>query len=245
MREFNALAGYPAPAAPRVVGPEIRTIRHRLIAAARGKEFYDGDRRNGYGGFRYDGRWIPIARTMMTEYDLTAASSVLQINCEKGFLLHDLRQVVPGITVQGTEISDYAIETAMISVRPWIRKVPFTALPFPDRAFDVVIAIGAVYTLNLPDVVTCLKEIQRVGKGRSFITLASYETEEDRRLFEWWSLLGTTVLRPAEWVEVLQHAGYTGDYTFMNARVLKLTPQDQSQREEEPCRWPKPQAVAR
>ena len=222
MRAFDALAGYPEPSTPRYVGPHLRTIRHRITASCRGREFYDGERTTGYGGFVYDGRWVPIAKRMVEEYRLNGTSSVLQVNCEKGFLLHDLCAAMPGLRVAGTEISNYAIETALPGVRPHLIKAPFTALPFSDRSFDLVIAIGAVYALNLADAIQCLKEIQRVGKGRSFVTLASYETERDRRLFEWWTLLGTTILREEEWLEVLRHVEYTGDYKLTSAKTLNL-----------------------
>ncbi len=222
MRQFDALAGYPVPETPRYVGPSLRTIHNRIIAAYRDKELYDGDRNNGYGGFHYDGRWGPIAQNMVKEYRLDNTSAVLQVNCEKGFLLHEFQQLYSGIKVCGTEISEYAISTSMESVRSYIQYAPFTALPFADGEFNFVIAIGAVYTLNLPDAITCLKEIQRVGKGKSFVTLASYETEEDKQLFGWWTLLGTTILREEEWVEVLEHVGYTGDYKLTNAKELRL-----------------------
>ncbi len=222
MREFQALAGYPEPRTPRYVGPGVRTIRNRIIASSRGKEFYDGDRSNGYGGFTYDGRWRPIARVMAEAYGLKETSAILQINCEKGFLLHDFQQFLPGSTVCGVETSEYAIEHAMPTIRPGIHKAPFTQLPFADHIFDLVIAIGAVYALTLADAIACLKEIQRVGQGQGFITLASYETDEEKRLFEWWTLLGTLILRKEEWVEVLTHVGYTGDYQFTTAKTLKL-----------------------
>jgi len=124
--------------------------------------------------------------------------------------------------VRGTEISDYAIENAMPSVKPFIKKASFTNLPFEKGEFDFVVALGTVYCLNLPDAIQCLKEIGRVGKGKSFITLASHKTEEDLRLFRYWTVLGTTVLKEEEWVEVLKHAGYMGDYTFTNAQSLNL-----------------------
>lgn len=222
MREFDALAGYPEPQKPRYVGPELRTIQNRIIASYRGKEFYDGDRNNGYGGFRYDGRWAPIVKFMAHEYKLTEESSVLQVNCEKGFLLHEFQEQIPGIRVCGTEISEYAIETAMDSVRPYIIKAPFTTLPFKDGEFDFVIALGVVYTLNLADAIKLLKEIQRVGRGKSFITLGSYKTEADLRLFRYWTLLGCTILSESEWLAVLEHAEFTGDYKFVNAESLKL-----------------------
>ncbi len=224
MRRFNALEGYPEPKQPRVVGPNLRAIRHRIIATYRDKEFYDGDRNCGYGGYAYDGRWLPIARNMCREYGLGDGAAVLQVACEKGFLLHDFLQLQPTMKVRGTDLSDYAIANAMTSVKPFIQKAPFTSLPFQDKEFDFVVAIGVVYFLNLTDAIQSLKEIQRVGKGKSFVTLASYITEEDFRLFSYWTLLGTTILRPEEWVGVLDHVGYTGDYTFTNAQTLKLAP---------------------
>jgi hypothetical protein len=95
-------------------------------------------------------------------------------------------------------------------------------LPFADNEFEFIIAIGPVYSLNLPDAIKCLKEIQRVGKGKSFITLGAYETEEDFRLFRYWTLLGSTILSKDDWVEVLNHVGYTGDYKFNTAESLNL-----------------------
>lgn len=222
MREFDALKGYPEPPTPRVVGQNIRTIQNRIVASYRGKEFYDGNRNNGYGGLKYDGRWRPIAQFMAMEYGLNKDSSILQIGCDKGFLLHDFQEYLPGIKVRGVEISDYAIETAMESIKPHVRKAALTELPFESGEFDFVIALGAVYTLNLGDAIHCLKEIQRVGRGQSFITLASYRTEEEKKLFEAWTLLGTTILQECDWLEVLEHVGYTGDYKFTGAKTLSL-----------------------
>ncbi len=205
------------------MGPGFRTIHQRIIASYRGYEFYDGGDRNlGYGSFKYDGRWAPIAKKMYNEYGLTETSSVLQIGCHKGFLLHDFQTQYPRMTVQGTDVSDYAIENAMPSVKKNIRKAPFMELPFEDHVFDLVIAIGPVYALSLPDAIKCLKEIKRVGRGKSFITLGSYATEEEFRLFRHWLLLGTTVLSEGDWVEVLKHCEYSGDYCFSNARTLHL-----------------------
>jgi len=229
MREFDALSGYPEPMHPRIVSSNLRTIHHRIVACYRDKEFYDGDRNFGYGGFNYDGRWLPIAKNMCKEYALTDQSSVLQIGCDKGFLLNDFLQVYPGMRVAGTEISDYAIQNAMESVKPLIQKSPFTNLPFEDDKFDYVIAIGPVYTLNLADAIKCLKEIQRVGKGKSFITLGSYTNKEDFWLFKNWTVLGTSLLHEDEWIEVLKHVGYTGDYKFTGKKSLNLIPDKEEQ----------------
>ncbi len=222
MREIDLLSDYPTPSTPRKVSPTIRTIQNRITASYRGKEFYDGARNNGYGGFSYDGRWIPVAKRMIQEYGLKDGSSILQINSDKGFLLHDFLKVNPKLKVSGSEISDYAIETAMPEVKSFIQKAPFTKLPFADHSFDFVIAMGPVYALSLPDSIQCLKEIKRVGNGKSFITLGAYESEEDFKLFRYWTLLGTTVLSKSDWVEVLEHCEYTGDYKFNTAQSLNL-----------------------
>lgn len=222
MREFNLLDIYPQPEQPRYVGPDIRTIENRIVASYRDHEYYDGDRKNGYGGFKYDGRWQPIAERIVSEYNLTEDATVLQIGPEKGFLLHDLAQLYPQLQLTGYELSKYAIEHAMPTVQQNILQGEYKELPFADDTFDFVIAIGVVYTLNLADAISCLKEIQRVGKGKSFITLGAFTDEQSEKLFKWWSLLGSTILHVEDWKKVLEHAGYTGDYHFVTADYLNL-----------------------
>ena len=111
----------------------------------------------------------------------------------------------------------------MSSIKDDIILGTFEKLPFLDNEFDIIIAIGVVYTLTLRDCISCLKEIQRVGNGKSFITMGSYYDEKSKRLFkDYWSLLGSTVLHVDEWIYVLKEAGYTGDYTFVTSDTLNL-----------------------
>lgn len=219
LREFDALKDYPAPKEPRIVGT--RTVKHRILASQRGKDFFDGDRNCGYGGLKNDGRWAPIARNMCEEYQLGEHSSVLQLNCEKAFLLYELLKLHPLMRVRGTETSTYARDHATPGIRLGVRLEPPTRIPFDYKEFSLVIALGVVYTLNLADAITCLKEIERVGQ-RAFITLGAYDTEEDLKLFRQWSLLGCTILKKDEWKEVLTHCGYTGDYWFVSGHSLNL-----------------------
>ena len=187
MREFDILAGYPSPEKPRLVGRNLRSLRNRIIASYRDREFFDGDRSNGYGGFLYDGRWKKIANTIVEEYQLQEGSKVLQIGCEKGFLLSDLLEINQKINVFGLESSKYALNSSLENVRAFIRYGDYKKLEFESNYFDFVIAIGPVYTLNLTDAITLLKEIQRVSKRNSFITLGAYETEDDFWLFRDWT----------------------------------------------------------
>mgnify|MGYP001159686368 FL=1 len=223
MREFNLLEGYPKPSKPRLVGKNIRTIKNRIISGKRDKNFFDGDRNFGYGGFNYDGRWKSVAKKIVEEYNLNENSSLLQLNSEKGFLLNDFKSILPKSKIVGLETSDYAISTTMESVKKNVEKVSnFLNLSFKDKTFDFIMALGVIYTHTLNDAIKCLKEIERVGKGNSFITLASYLTDEDYWLFKDWTVIGTTILRKEEWLEVLKYSGYTGDYFFTNAQTLNL-----------------------
>lgn len=223
MREFNALKHYPSPKAKRYVSKNLRTIQSKIVASYRDESYYDGDRVNGYGGYNYDGRWQDIATFIYEEYNLNKDSSVLQLGCEKGFLLSDFKTLYPSLNISGTEISSYAIEKSMKNIKPNILQVNnFSEIPFSNNSFDLVLAIGVVYCLTLADAIKCIKEIQRVGKGKSFITLGAYEDEESLELFKMWSVLGSTILHVDEWKEVLKHCEYTGDYTFVTGRTLNL-----------------------
>ena len=215
MREFNAFPDYPP--AKRVAN---RTIENRIAASYRDKEFYDGDRQNGFGGMADDGRWGPVAENLIKAYGLTKESLVLQVGCHKGFLLAEL--LARGINVRGTEVSDYAISKLPAEVAGFVRKSPFHKIPFGTREFDLVIAVNNVYCLTLADSIRCLKEIGRVGRGTSFITLMACETPEEYAILKKWSILGTLFLTREEWLTVLNHCGYQGDYTYESVQHLGL-----------------------
>jgi hypothetical protein len=217
MREFDAFAGYPEPQAPRLVSPTLRTIQNRIQACYRGREFYDGDRANGYGGMRDDGRWGPIADGLITEY---APKNVLQINAHKGFLVKALRD--RGVWAEGTEVSHYATIASCFMVR---RTDTFYEQPFPDKSFDLVIAASAPYAGSLNDAIRCLREIQRLSAKHAWVVLAAYEDESDIEglmLLRYWFLTGTLILTKSDWLEVMKHAGYQGDYRFDTAKSLNL-----------------------
>ena len=223
MREFNLLGEYPRPEKPRYVGSDLRTINHRIVATYRDKDFFDGNRNYGYGGFKYDGRWKSVAEKICNEYKLNNSLSFLQIGCEKGFLLKDLKDKYKKMRIEGIETSNYAITSSIPDAKENIKHCNnYTDLEYGDSEFDFIFALGVVYTHNLTNAIKCLREIQRVGKGKSFITLASYENRDDYWLFKQWSLLGTTILRKDEWRKVLSHVNYSGDYSFTNAELLGL-----------------------
>ena len=136
--------------------------------------------------------------------------------------MHDLKEALPEIRIKGVENHPYPIEQAMESVVEDIILSPYEKLPFENSSFDFVMAFAAIYMLNFGGVLNALREIQRVGKGKSYVTLGAYRTKEEKELFLDWTLLGTTVLHEDEWLEVFKETGYTGDYFFTSAKSLHL-----------------------
>jgi len=220
MKEYDI--GYPHSKAKRIVGNNQRTIMNRITGWRLNQDYYDGERNNGYGGYRYDGRWGKIIPDIIEEYGLDNNSAVLDLGCKKGFFMHDLRQALPDIKIKGVENHPYPIENAMESVKDDMVLCPYEKLPFKDNEFDFVMGFAAVYMLTLGGVIESLREIERVGKGKSYITLGAYRTPEEKELFQNWTLIGTTVLHVDEWHQVFKEAGYTGDYFFSTAKSLNL-----------------------
>ena len=220
MMEFDI--GYPHSGVTRIVTPGNRTIKSKIAAWKLGQEYYDGDRGNGYGGYEYDGRWAKMMPAIIDRYKLNNNSAVLDVGCKKGFFMHDLKQALPESKVKGVENHPYPIENAMESVKDDIILCPYEKLPFKDNEFDFVMGFASVYMLSLGGVLNALREIQRVGKGKGYITLGAYRTKEEKDLFLEWTLIGTTVLHVDEWLEVFKETGYTGDYFFSSAESLNL-----------------------
>lgn len=220
MREFDI--GYPHSKVKRIIKEGSRSVKNKIIAWELGREYYDGSRENGYGGFRYDGRWAEIMPDIIKRYGLTSNSSVLDVGSKKGFFLHDLKQALPGIRIKGVENHFYPIEETMDSVKEEIKFCSYEKLPFEDKSFDFVMAFASIYMLNFGGVLNALREIQRVSGGNSYVTLGAYNTKEEKELFLEWTLLGTTILRKDEWLEVFRETGYTGDYFFTSAESLNL-----------------------
>ena len=190
-----------------------KTEEDRAIARKFGREFFDGDRKHGYGGFSYFPRfWQPVIPTFQKYFGLTAKSSVLDVGCGKGFMLHDMAELIPGITVKGVDISEYAIENAIEDIRSHVRVANAKNLPFEDNSFDVVISINTVHNLDRDECAVALSEIERVSRGKSFVTVDAYRSEEEKELMYAWNLTAKTIMHEDEWVAFFEQVGYTGDY---------------------------------
>lgn len=211
--EIDLLANYPKAKRNVKERGETKTEEDRALARQFGREFFDGERRHGYGGFHYHPRfWQPVVPTFQNFYKLGATSSLLDVGCAKGFMLYDFLQLIPGIKVAGLDVSSYAIEHAMEEVKPFVQVADARKLPYPDSSFDLVISINTVHNLEREELIQALKEMMRVSKGKSFITIDAYRNAQEKELMYAWNLTAKTILHVDEWKELFQEAGYTGDY---------------------------------
>lgn len=211
MSEINLLDRYPR--MRRDIASRAAAVpAQREVAKRFGREYFDGDRGQGYGGYRYDGRWVPIAERLRDHYRLGAGQHVLDVGCAKGFLLHDLRQAVPGLRVTGLDISAYALGEAMGDVRGGLVQGNAERLPFATGAFDLVISINTVHNLARAACIEALREIERVSRRHRYVQVDSWLTDEQREKFERWQLTAATYSDPDGWRRLFREAGYGGDY---------------------------------
>lgn len=179
-------------------------------------DYWDGDRKYGYGGYRYDGRWRSVAEKIAEHYKLKAGQSVLDVGCGKAYLLYELTQVVPGLKVQGIDISDYALTHAKEEVQQFLSKGKAQDLSqFADNSFDLVISLTTLHNLYIFDLFKAVKEIQRVSKGNSYIMVESYRNEEEKANLLYWQLTCECFFTVEEWEWIYKQCGYTGDYSFI------------------------------
>ena len=186
------------------------------IAKRFGAEYWDGPRQFGYGGYRYDGRWRPLADRLAAHYAIKPGERVLDVGCGKGFLLHEIAQSVPGVEVFGLDISEYGIVNSKPEVKPRLAVGNARALPFASRSFDVVISLGTLHNLPVEQAIAAFAEIERVGRGpRKYVMVESFRDERERANLMYWQLTCESLLSPASWAWVQAQAGYIGDHGFI------------------------------
>ena len=198
-----------------------RTVSNKFIAWKLDKDYYDGNRNNGYGGFKYDGRWLKLLPKIIKKYKLSNNSKILDLGCKKGFIMKDLKILLPKATVWGIEDHKYPIQKAEKEIKSKIILSKYYDIPFSDNYFDLVIGFSSIYRYNFQDVVKTIKEIKRASK-KSFFTVASYNSGKEKEIFDSWTLLGTTFLSKKDWKKLFKILGYKGDYYFTTAKSLNL-----------------------
>lgn len=221
MSEVNLLARYPR--AKRNVKARLdNKEENRAVTMKFGKEYFDGTREQGYGGYRYDGRWVPIAEDIVRHFSLKLGDRVLDVGCGKGFLVKDLMKACPGLEAFGLDISEYAVMNCEPEVIGRVHVGNATHLPFPDNSFQAVLSINTIHNLDRAGCVEALQEMERIAPGKGYVQVDAYRNPEEEQVFLDWVLTARTHGTPQFWVDLLREAGYVGDYYWT---ILETDPE--------------------
>jgi protein-L-isoaspartate(D-aspartate) O-methyltransferase len=200
----------------RVNDPDFPKAKASELSKKWGFDYWDGDRRICYGGYKYmEGRWEKVARAMAEKYNLKPGDKILDVGCGKGFLLYDFTKVVPGLEIHGLDISEYAIQNAKEEIKPQLQVGNATSLPYPDNYFDLVISITTLHNLYNFELQKALTEIERVGKKNKYICVESYRNEAEKVNLLYWQVTCEAFCTPDEWDWWFKQTGYTGDHSFI------------------------------
>lgn len=213
MREIDLLKNYPKTNRDLNQASIQRTDEVRLVARKFDKDFFDGDRKYGYGGYNYNPRfWTSVVKDFSDYYKLKDGSKILDIGCGKGFMIYDFLQHNNKYIVKGIDISDYAVENSMPEVKDNVEVGNAKELQFEDNFFDLVISINTIHNLEKEECATSLREIERVSKKDKFIIVDAFkDVEEKKRMFAW-NLTAKTIMHVDKWKLFFKENGYTGDY---------------------------------
>ncbi len=198
---------------PRMINDKVHCMQ---VAKKYGTDYWDGDRRYGYGGYKYiPGRWKQVAEALINTYKLVDGSKVLDVGCGKGYLLHEMLLIEPGLNIKGFDISKQGIGDATDLVKPYLfLHRAEDSFPFGDNEFDLVISLGTLHNLRIQELKVSLMEIERVGK-QGYVMLESYRNEQELFNLQCWALTCESFFDEDEWVWIYNHFGYNGDYEFI------------------------------
>ena len=213
IKEINLLKKYPKTKRDLSKRGNEKTEEDRIIARRFDKEFFDGDRKNGYGGYYYNSKfWTEVVKDLNNFYKLKNGSKILDIGCGKGFMLFDFMKLNPNFVLEGIDISDYAITNAVPEVKKFLKVEDAKSLPYEDNSFDLVISINTTHNLEINQCKKALSEMERVSRKDKYLIVDAYSNEiEKDRIFAW-NLTAKTILSTNEWISLFEEAGYTGHY---------------------------------
>jgi len=197
---------------PRMVDDKVEAME---VALRYGREYWDGDRRYGYGGYRYDGRWRPVAEKLIETYELGENARILDVGCGKAHLLYEMRRLLPQAELVGFDVSEHALATAKEEVRDQLfRQRAQDPYPFADQHFDLVISLNTLHNLRVNELKAALGEMRRCGR-RGYLVVESFRDSRELFNLQCWALTCASFHTPEEWTWLFAEFGYDGDYEFI------------------------------
>ena len=211
--EINLLKNYPKSKRNLETRSFEKTPEVVKLARQFGKEFFDGERKYGYGGLSYNSKyWTEVVKDFVNYYKLKSGAKILDVGCAKGFMLFDLKRQFPKIEVTGIDISKYAIDNSHPKIKKFLKIGDAKKIDFEDNYFDLVISINTVHNLDIDDCKKSIKEISRVSKRHSFLTVDAFNNEEEKKRMYMWNLTAKTIMSVEEWKKTFKEIGYNGNY---------------------------------
>ena len=193
-------------------------IRNSLIAKKFDKFYWDGKRDYGYGGYRYiDGYWTSFAKKLIKNYELNNKSKIIDLGCGKGFLLYELKKILPGLEVVGIDISNYAIKNSPKSLRKNLinKKIESNFIKnLKYKKFDLTISMGCLHNLKIYNLGKAIKNINSISKN-SYILVESFQNQKELFNLQCWALTCEAFFSKREWIYLFDLFGYKGDYEFI------------------------------
>lgn len=197
-----------------------RMVNDKVACALKAKEYefdyWDGEKRFGYGGYKFiEGRWKPVAEKLIERYQLTNQSKILDIGCGKGYLLYEIKKILPNIDLVGLDISQHAIANAKEEIKQYIKYHPAQSqLPYQNKTFDLVFSLNTLHNLRLFELKTALQEMERVGKNK-YLVVESYRNMQELFNLQCWALTAESFFDHDEWVWLMKEFGYNGNFEFI------------------------------
>ena len=212
-KEIDLLIKYPKAKRDLTKRLETKTEEVRLVARKFDKEFFDGERKFGYGGFSYNPMyWSGVVKDFCDYYHLNEGSKILDVGCAKGFMLYDFHKLNLNLDLYGIDISKYAIDNCVHEVKNKLQVANAIKLPFEDNFFDLVISINTIHNLDKVECATALKEISRVSKKNAFLTVDAFRNNEEKQRMDAWNLTAKTIMSVDDWIKFFEKNQYKGDY---------------------------------
>ncbi len=179
-------------------------------------QYWDGNRKFGYGGYRYiPGRLTEITKLLIARFKLTNKSKILDVGCGKGFLLYEIKKFLPGATVVGLDISKHGIRNCHPSLKNNVKIFDVKKkLPFKDGQFDLALSFGLYHNFSIFELEKSIKEFSRVSK-KNYLMVESYKNDKQLFNLQCWALTCESFFSPKEWEWIFKKFKYKGDYEFI------------------------------
>jgi len=219
MPEVDLMKSYPKTDRSSLIGIRSKVSEaDRVIAQEFGKEYFDGPRHLGLGGYEYNSKYFkPVVRDMIEFYNLQPNSDVLDVGCGKGFMMKDFMEALPEAEVHGIDISRYCFDNSLPEVKKNFTLGSCDSLPYPDNSFDLVVSIATIHNLDLNGVKKSLREIVRVSRGNNYyIKVNGFRNNQERQNLFDWNLVAKTILSVEQWEQLFEETGYQGEYSFFS-----------------------------